>query len=121
MVSCKSNQVQSETSSASQEAEATPETTPMEIIDPVRVNPDDCRLTIRITEIGDELIGGTITNIIERGFGFKDYINVGDSREFKPLNAPTGLKKDMVVTGTIRTIGNSRDAIYTLKNIEINK
>lgn len=100
---------------------AEPQEIPMQIIEPSSVNPDDCDLTIKISAISDSLVEGTIVKIMARGFGFKDYINAGDSREFKLLEEVSGLKSGMLIKGTIRTIGNSRDNIYILRNVEIIK
>lgn len=122
LIACKSNQIQTETTATVEEKPTTElQEIPMSIIAPSRINPDDCRLTIRISEISGLVISGTIVEIKERGFGFKDYINNGDSREFKLLGEVDGLKAGKLIIGTISTIGNPGENIYTLRGIEIIK
>ncbi len=122
LITCKSNQIPSESNNTADETvDIAPQQTPMTIVEPGSINPDDCRLNIKISEISNGIISGTIVEIKERGFGFKDYINNGDSREFKPFGGVNGLKPGQIITGTIRSIGNSRDSIYTLRGIEITK
>ncbi len=50
------------------------------------------------------MIGGTIVEIKERGFGFKDYINNGDSREFKLLEELNGLKAGMLLKAYSKSV-----------------
>ena len=74
LVGCKTNASQTGSTVIVNEETTTIIKETIPIIPPSKVNPDDCTLTIKIISIREQLIEGAIVEIIERGFGFKDYL-----------------------------------------------
>ena len=114
---CKSNK-ESANQTGSEEEAVQP--VPIDMIENRTVNPDDCRLTIKVLSFEEGIIEGGIVEIHEKGFGFSDYVNSGDTREFS-YPGDLELKVGTVITGVITAIGTTRNQMYRLKDVKIVK